>query len=229
MTATVELDRVTRRFRDGSGSRTALNAVSFTATSGELVLVMGPSGCGKSTLLGLAGGIEAPDEGRVSLAGQPIAYSAAARARRLRDQVGFVFQDRNLLADLTAAENVALPLELAGVARRDARAAALAALATVGVEDRAGAYPAMSSVGEEQRVAVARALIGDRTVLLADEPTASLDTLGAQGVMALLRARCDAGACAIVATHDSTLAAYADRVVFLRDGAVVGMTPGVGT
>ena len=226
MTATVELDRTTRRFADGAGRRTALNAVSFAAAPGELVLVMGPSGCGKSTLLGVAGGIEQPDEGTVRLGGQQLAYGGAARARRLRDDVGFVFQERNLLADLTAIENVALPLELAGIPTREARASALDALRAVAIGDRAETFPSRLSGGEEQRVAVARALIGSRQLLLADEPTAALDTLGAQGVMALIRARCDAGATAIVATHDSTLAAFADRVVFLRDGAVVGSTGG---
>jgi putative ABC transport system ATP-binding protein len=226
MTTTVTLDAVTRRFVDGTGHRTALDSVSFTAEAGELVLVMGPSGCGKSTLLGIAGGIEQPDAGTVRLGGKQLAYGGAARARRLRDDVGFVFQERNLLADLTAIENVALPLELAGVPTSQARSAALDALRAVGIADRAETYPSRLSGGEEQRVAVARALIGSRQLLLADEPTAALDTLGAQGVMALIRARCDAGATAIVATHDSTLAAFADRVVFLRDGAVVGSTRG---
>ena len=219
-----ELRHVTRRFRDGTGTVEAVRAIDLSVVAGELVLLMGPSGCGKSTVLALAGGVEEPDEGAVLLDGSPLGYGARERAARLRDQVGYVFQERNLLADLTAAENVALPLELAGAPTRVAAAQAHDALAAVGLSERQHAYPADLSGGEEQRVAVARALIGSRRLLLADEPTAALDSLTAERVMQLIRERCDAGAAALVATHDTTLAAFADRVVFLRDGAIVGTT-----
>jgi putative ABC transport system ATP-binding protein len=177
----------------------------------------------------VAGGIEQPDEGEVLIDGASITYGATARAARLRESVGYVFQERNLLDDLTAVENVMLPLELSGRPTSEARGLACAALAAVGLADRAGEFPGRLSGGEEQRVAVARGLIGDRRILLADEPTGALDSLTAEGVMHLIRARCDAGAAAIVATHDATLAAYADRVVFLRDGAIVGAVAEVVT
>ena len=222
MTALLELIDVSLTYRDGRGSVTALSDVSLAVPGGSLVVVMGPSGCGKSSLLAVAGGIEQPDDGEVQIDGAPIAYGAAARAARLRESVGFVFQERNLLDDLTAIENVMLPLELSGHPTAQARELARAALAAVGLVDRGDEFPFRLSGGEQQRVAVARALIGDRRILLGDEPTGALDSLTAEGVMQLVRARCDAGAAAIVATHDATLAAYADRVVFLRDGAVVG-------
>jgi putative ABC transport system ATP-binding protein len=227
MTPLLELVDVTRRYRDGDGHVDALRGVSLAVAAGELVLLMGPSGCGKSTLLAVAGGVEAPSAGAVSIGGKQLVHSAGARSERLRDEVGYVFQERNLLADLTAAENVALPLELGGVGAATARAAALDALDVVGLRARADTFPRSLSGGEEQRVAVARALIGDRRLLLGDEPTGALDSVTAETVMRLIRARCDAGAAAIVATHDATLAAFADRVVFLRDGVIVGSTAGV--
>jgi putative ABC transport system ATP-binding protein len=218
----VELDAVTRSYRAGRGSIVAVDAVSLRVDPGELVCVMGPSGCGKSTLLALAGGLERPDEGTVRLAGAPLRYTAAERARRLRELVGFVFQELNLLPNLTSAENVALPLELGGTGRRAARRAAEEALELTGAAGAADEYPAVLSGGEQQRVAVARALIGERRILLADEPTGALDSLAAEALMRIVRARCDAGVAAVVTTHDPERAAIADRVLFLRDGAVVG-------
>jgi putative ABC transport system ATP-binding protein len=227
MTPLLELVDVTRRYRDGDGHIDALRGVSLAVAAGELVLLMGPSGCGKSTLLAVAGGVEPPSAGAVSIGGKQLVHTTGARSERLRDEVGYVFQERNLLADLTAVENVALPLELGGTAAATARAAALDALDVVGLRARADTFPRSLSGGEEQRVAVARALIGDRRLLLGDEPTGALDSVTAETVMRLIRARCDAGAAAIVATHDATLAAFADRVVFLRDGVIVGSTAGV--
>lgn len=223
MTAICELAAVTRSFRDGKRGRvTAVDRLSLRVDAGELLAVMGPSGCGKSTLLALAGGIERPDDGAVFLHGVPLQDTASERARRLRDDVGFVFQELNLLVDLTAAENVALPLELRGARRRAAREQALAELALVGLRERADEFPADLSGGEQQRIAVARALIGGRRLLLADEPTGALDTIAAELVMRLIRDRCDGGAAAIVATHDASVAAVADRVVYLRDGCMIG-------
>ena len=223
MTPICELAEVTRSFRDGKRGRVvAVHRLSLRVDAGELLAVMGPSGCGKSTLLALAGGIERPDEGAVLLHGAPLVDTASERARRLRDDVGFVFQELNLLVDLTAAENVALPLELRGARRRAAREQALAELSLVGLRERADEFPADLSGGEQQRIAVARALIGGRGLLLADEPTGALDTIAAELVMRLIRDRCDGGAAVIVATHDASVAAVADRVVYLRDGRMIG-------
>jgi putative ABC transport system ATP-binding protein len=229
MSAVVELVGAVRRYRQGPSWVTALDGVSLSVAAGELVCVMGPSGCGKSTLLALAGGLEAPDEGSVTLVGEPLRYRAADRARRLREQVGYVFQELNLLTDLSALENVALPLELSGVPGRAARDEARRALSEVGVGSKAAAFPAELSGGEQQRVAIARALIGSRSLLLADEPTGALDSLTAEEVMQVIRGRCAAGAAAIVATHDAAQAAVADRVVFLRDGRIAGESAHEGT
>jgi putative ABC transport system ATP-binding protein len=226
MSALLELVDVWRIYGGGRTRVAALQGVSLAAEAGELVCVMGPSGCGKSTLLALAGGLEAPDSGSVLIRGQPLGYGARERALRLQRQVGFVFQELNLLRDLTALENVSLPLELAGMARHAARSAAEDALERVGVRDLADAFPADLSGGEQQRVAIARGLIGERRVLLADEPTGALDSLTGELVMGLIRARCESGVTAVVATHDAGVAAFADRVVFLRDGAAVGESRG---
>jgi putative ABC transport system ATP-binding protein len=226
MTATLELDGVSRTYGSGRARVEALRGVSLAVDGGELVCVMGPSGCGKSTLLALAGGLERPDSGDVLIGGQLLGYTARERALRLQRQVGFVFQELNLLRDLTALENVALSLELAGVARRKARAGAAEALGRVGLAELAGAFPADLSGGEQQRVAIARGLIGERRLLLADEPTGALDSLTGELVMRLIRARCESGVTAVVATHDAGVAAFADRVIFLRDGAVAGESRG---
>ena len=227
MTAMIDIVDVSRSYGGGRARTVALRGVTMAVEAGEFVCVMGPSGCGKSTLLALAGGLERPDSGSVMIDGQPLGHTAHERALRLQRQVGFVFQELNLLLDLTGIENVALPLELAGVPRRKARAEAEAALAGVGVLELAGAFPADMSGGEQQRVAIARGLIGERRVLLADEPTGALDSITGELVMHLIRARCVSGATAVVATHDAGVAAVADRVVFLRDGAVVGESRGV--
>jgi putative ABC transport system ATP-binding protein len=143
------------------------------------------------------------------------------RARLRRRAVGYVFQDFNLLAGLTAAENVSLPLELDGTKSKPARAAALAALEELGLSDRAAHYPDSLSGGERQRVAIARAVVGDRRLLLADEPTGALDSVNGEGVMRLVRTACKRGIAGVMVTHDAQLASWADRVVFLRDGRVV--------
>src|SRR4051812_39117868 len=151
------------------------------------------------------------------------------RARLRRRSIGYVFQDFNLLAGLTAAENVSLPLELDGTRSKAARAAALAALDALGLADRAGRYPDELSGGERQRVAIARAVVGDRRLLLADEPTGALDSVNGEGVMRLVRSACKLGIAGVIVTHDAQLASWADRVVFLRDGHVVDQsTPAPG-
>jgi putative ABC transport system ATP-binding protein len=200
----------------------ALRDVDLSVRAGELVAIMGPSGSGKSTLLTIAGTLEDPGTGTVSVEGQDTTtMSRNDRARLRRRSIGYVFQDFNLLAGLTAAENVALPLELDGTRSRNARRLALAALDELGLADRAERYPDDLSGGERQRVAIARAVVGDRHLLLADEPTGALDSVNGEGVMRLVRSACKRGVAGVVVTHDAQLAAWADRVVFLRDGRVV--------
>jgi putative ABC transport system ATP-binding protein len=183
---------------------------------------MGPSGSGKTTLLSLVGGLDKPTEGKVVVAGQDVgALKSKDLAILRRRTVGYVFQDLNLLAGLTARENVAIPLELDGRPIGEARAAADAVLESVGLAELADRFPDDLSGGEQQRVAIARALVGGRQILLADEPTGALDSITGESVMRLLRKHCDDGGTAILVTHDAAHAAWADRVVFLRDGRLV--------
>ena len=215
----------------GSGATAvhALRGVSLTVAPGELVAVMGPSGSGKSTLLHLAGGLDSPTSGSVSVDGVELGeLSRRALAAVRRRHVGYVFQDFNLIPALTAVENVMLPLELDGVRARKARPVARAALADVGVDDVADRFPDDMSGGQQQRVAIARALVGERRLLLADEPTGALDSGTGEQVMRLLRDRVDAGAAGVLVTHEARHAAWADRVVFLRDGVTVDQSGPVG-
>jgi putative ABC transport system ATP-binding protein len=218
----LHLDHVTRVHGEGELAVHALRDVSFAAYAGELVAVMGPSGSGKSTLLTLAGGLDQPTDGRVVIEGSDLAtIGNAGRARMRRTSLGYVFQDFNLIPALTAAENVALPLELDGTSTRAARAVGRAALEEVGIADLADRFPDEMSGGQQQRVAIARAVVGERRLILADEPTGALDTETGEDILRLLRARCDAGAAGVLVTHEPRHAAWADRVVFLRDGVVV--------
>jgi putative ABC transport system ATP-binding protein len=222
MNPALELDQVTRTYGSGRTEVVALDRVSLRVERGELVGVMGSSGSGKSTLLALAGGLDVPSAGRVSVGGVDLAHlDARALARVRRRQVGYVFQDLNLIPALTAVENVSLPLELDGTRLGTARAQALAALDDVGLDGLAQRFPDDLSGGEQQRVAIARAMVGDRSLLLADEPTGALDTLTGESVLRLVRHQCERGASAVLVTHDAGHAAWADRVVFLRDGAMV--------
>ncbi|MCA9728400.1 MAG: ABC transporter ATP-binding protein [Candidatus Eisenbacteria bacterium] len=213
---------VTRVHGIGPGRVRALGPVSFAVRPGEFVAVMGPSGSGKSTLLALAGALDRPTEGRVWVDGAdleslPLAKLAALRRRT----IGFVFQDLNLLPGLTAIENVCLPLELSGERTRDARALGIAALEEVRMGDKANRFPDDLSGGEQQRVAIARSIVGPRELLLADEPTGALDTVTGEVIMRLLRAQCAAGRTVVLVTHDATHAAWADRILMLRDGLIV--------
>jgi putative ABC transport system ATP-binding protein len=203
----------------------ALRGVDVAVQAGEMVAVMGPSGSGKSTLLTIAGSLEDPTSGEVLVDGARLTgMSRNAKARLRRRLIGFVFQDFNLLPGLTAAENVALPLELDGVRARKALAAGLSALETLGLADRASQFPDELSGGERQRVAIARAIVGDRRLLLADEPSGALDSANGEAVVRLMHAACKKGVAAVVVTHDAQLASWADRVVFIRDGKVVDQT-----
>ncbi|MEV8094971.1 ABC transporter ATP-binding protein [Kitasatospora sp. NPDC085879] len=218
----LHLDQVSRVHGHGAAEVHALRAVELVVHPGELVAVMGPSGSGKSTLLTLAGGLDSPTSGRVLVEGNVLGeLSRKQQAQVRRRSVGYVFQDYNLIPALTAAENIALPRELDGVSGRAARREALAALEELGIPELADRFPDDMSGGQQQRVAIARALIGDRRLVLADEPTGALDSTTGEAVLAVLRARCDAGAAAMMVTHEARHAAWADRVVFLRDGRLV--------
>jgi putative ABC transport system ATP-binding protein len=222
MNRVLHLDDVTRVHGEGATQVQALRSVSFSAHAGELVAVMGPSGSGKSTLLTLAGGLDKPTSGTVSIEGVDLGtLGNKGRARMRRTAVGYVFQDFNLIPALTAAENVALPRELDGESGSSARAAALVALEGVGIADLADRFPDNMSGGQQQRVAIARAVVGERRLILADEPTGALDTETGEDILRLLRSRCDSGAAGVLVTHEARHAAWADRVVFLRDGVVI--------
>jgi len=218
MSAVLELRRVSKSYGDGPTLVEALREVDLAVQAGELVAVMGPSGSGKSTLLTIAGTLEEATTGEVFVGGAEVArMTRTERARLRRRSIGYVFQDFNLLAGLTAAENVSLPLELDGVGARAARRAATVALEGLGLAGWAGRYPDELSGGERQRVAIARAVVGDRRLLLADEPTGALDSVNGEGVIRLIRTECKRGVAGVIVTHDAQLASWADRVVFLRD------------
>jgi putative ABC transport system ATP-binding protein len=221
----LELRGVTKVYGEGAAAVRALDGIDLVVGPGELVAIMGPSGSGKSTLLTIAGTLEEVSSGAVTVCGVPAeSLSRNARAGLRRRSIGYVFQDFNLLAGLTAAENVALPLELDGTGAKAARSTGLAALDELGLADRGGAYPDELSGGERQRVAIARAVVGERRLLLADEPTGALDSVNGEAVMRLLRGACRRGVAGVIVTHDAQLAAWADRVVFLRDGRMVDQT-----
>ncbi len=206
------------------GSTRAVDGVDLELHPGERLAITGASGSGKSTLLLALAGVLVPTSGRVDLDGAPLStLGEAARARLRRTRFGIVFQYGQLIPDLTAVENVALPLMLTGSSRRDALAVAEAVLTELRVEDVADRRPVDMSGGQSQRVAIARALVTGPDVLLADEPTGSLDSVAGERVMAtLLGAVRERGSTLVVVTHDATVAAYCDREVRLRDGRVVG-------
>lgn len=221
----LQLRKLTRVHGSGAAEVHALRGVDLEVFPGELVAVMGPSGSGKSTLLTIAGGLDSPTSGQVIVEDTDITTADRKTLAALRRRsIGYVFQDYNLIPALTAAENIALPRELDGHSARRARAEAVAALDEMGLGHLADRFPDEMSGGQQQRVAIARALVGDRRLVLADEPTGALDSETGESVLALLRTRCDAGAAGILVTHEPRFAAWADRVVFLRDGSVVDQT-----
>ena len=225
MTHPLVLDRISRSYGEGARTVRALDDVSLTVRTGEFVAVMGPSGSGKSTLLTIAGGLEQVTTGAVHVDGVDIAQMSRRQQAVLRRQrIGYVFQQLNLLPALTAVENVMMPLELDGIKRSAARARAVAQLESIGLGERLDHHPDDLSGGEQQRVAIARALVAGGRLVLADEPTGALDSVHGESVMRTLRNACDQGASAIVVTHDAQLAAWADRVVFLRDGRMIDET-----
>jgi putative ABC transport system ATP-binding protein len=226
MTAAVlEIVGVSRIHGRGDAAVHALRDLTLTVQPGEMVAVMGPSGSGKSTLLNLAGGLDRATAGRVRIQGEELgSLSKVALAAMRRRRVGYVFQDYNLIPSLTALENVALPLELDRVRAKLANRAARRVLDEVGLSGLYDRFPDNLSGGQQQRVAIARAVVGDRCLVLADEPTGALDSESGEQVLALLRSRCDAGAAALLVTHEARHAGWADRVVFLRDGNIVDET-----
>ncbi|WP_050369436.1 ABC transporter ATP-binding protein [Streptomyces acidiscabies] len=221
----VQLTSVTRRY--GAGV-TALDDLSLTLPAGSFTAVMGPSGSGKSTLLQCAAGLDRPTSGSVRIDGTELTGLGERRLTLLRRaHIGFVFQSFNLLPSLTAAQNVALPLRLAG--RRPSSARVREVLARVGLADRAGHRPGELSGGQQQRVALARALITRPRVLFGDEPTGALDSTTGREVLRLLRGMVDTeGQTVVMVTHDPLAASYADRVLFLVDGRVHGELTGAG-
>src|SRR6202522_106447 len=222
---TLEMRQVSRVYGEGAVQVHALREVSLEVDAGMLVVVTGPSGSGKSTLLTIAGSLEEQTSGAVLIARQDLdAMWRNEKAGLLRQSIGYVFQAFNLPPGLTAAENVALPLELDGTSARKARQAGLRSLDALGLADRASSYPDQLSGGERQRVAIARAVVGDRKLLLADEPSGALDSVNGEVVMRMIHAACEQGVAAVVVTHDAQLASWADRVVSIRDGRVVEQT-----
>jgi putative ABC transport system ATP-binding protein len=218
----VEASDLTRVYRTGPEPVTAVDRVELALAFGTFTAIMGPSGSGKSTLLRCLAGLEPADGGRVVIGGVslgPLRDSALTRLRR--DRIGFVFQSFNLLPALTAAQNVALPLRLAG--RRPDQARVVQALAEVGLDQRAGHRPAELSGGQQQRVAIARALVTGPSVVFADEPTGALDSTSGREVLRLLRKVADDERRTVVmVTHDPVAAAWADKVIFLADGRLAG-------
>ena len=214
-----------KEYGKGEGLVRAVDEVDLEVASGETVAVMGPSGCGKSTLLHLLGGLDRPSGGELWLTGQRIdQLGERALARLRRDTIGFVFQAFHLMDELTAAENVELPALLAGRSARWARRRAAELLDRVGLTDRASHLPSALSGGQRQRVAIARALVSDPTLVLADEPTGNLDSQATVEVLRLFEDLHSAGQTLVIVTHDSRIAATADRLISMRDGAFVDET-----
>jgi ABC-type lipoprotein export system ATPase subunit len=224
-TAILRARELRKHYGRNDGLVRAVDGIDLEVAPGETVAVMGPSGCGKSTLLHLLGGLERPTAGEIWLAGRRIdQLGERSLAGMRRDGVGFVFQAFHLLDELTAVENVELPALLAGSSARGARHRALGLLEQVGLADRARYQPAALSGGQRQRVAIARALANEPLVVLADEPTGNLDSAATLDVLRLFDSLREAGQTLVVVTHDTRIAATADRMISMRDGAFVEET-----
>ncbi len=220
----IELADVTKVYRTGSLAVAALRGVSFTIDPGEYVSIMGPSGSGKSTLMHILGCLDVPTSGRYWLSGEDVSHMDEVDLAEVRNaHIGFVFQQFNLLPSLSAWRNVELPLIYAGVGRGERRRRAMEALERVGVGDRVDHRPGELSGGQQQRVAVARALVGDPELILADEPTGALDSTSAEDVMTLFDELHTAGRTLVVITHDADVADAAERTIRMRDGLAVGI------
>jgi putative ABC transport system ATP-binding protein len=224
-TPVIEARGLVRRYPAEVAPVRAVDGVDLAVEAGETVSVMGPSGCGKSTLLHLLGGLDRPDAGELRLGGERVdGLSETAWAVLRRRRVGFVFQAFHLVDELTAVENVELPALLVGASRRAARRRATGLLDRLGVGHRAGHLPDRLSGGERQRVAVARAVVNDPLVVLADEPTGNLDSRATGDILRLFAELRGAGQTFVIVTHDARVAAGADRLLTMRDGALVGQT-----
>ena len=224
--ATIEVKNLSKIYGSGEAKVTALNSVNLTIEQGQFVAVMGPSGCGKSTLLHLIGGLDRPSEGSVLIEGSDISKMSDTTLTELRRRkMGFIFQFFNLIPVLDAIENTALPLILDGVKPELARAKALEWLTRNKLEDRGKHRPDELSGGQQQRVAIARAMVSDPVIILADEPTGNLDSRSGDEIAATLRKIVtEWKRTVLMVTHDPRIAAYADRIIFLKDGKVVDDT-----
>ncbi len=219
----IRLDGVTKVFYTDDLETHALDGIHLEVARGEFLSISGPSGCGKSTLLALLGLLDTPTDGKYTLDGQDVTVLApVARAKVRNERIGFIFQAFNLIGDLTVIQNVELPLTYrSGMSGDERRKAAMHALERVGMSHRVNHHPAQLSGGQQQRVAVARALAGRPSILLADEPTGNLDSRNGEAVMSLLRELHREGSTICMVTHDPRYADYADRKVQLFDGRVV--------
>lgn len=222
----IQAENLTKKFGKGETLVIALDHVSLSVKEGEFLAVMGPSGCGKSTLLYLLGGLDRPTEGQVVINGQVLNnLSDEALTKLRRQEIGFVFQFYNLIPVLDATENAALPITLNGTSRSKAKAKASEWLKKVGLGDRLNSRPDQLSGGQQQRVAVARALVAEPKLILADEPTGNLDTRASEEIAKLLRQVANEwGRSVVMVTHDPFIASFADRILFLKDGVIVGET-----
>ena len=219
--AVIELNHVTKVYRTGTISVAALRGVSLRINSGEYVAVVGPSGSGKSTLMHILGCLDTPTAGTFHLAGQDVSNMSEEALAEVRNRrIGFVFQQFNLLPSMTAWQNVELPLVYAGVHRGERKERAMAALARVGLAGRVQHRPGELSGGQQQRVAVARALVTEPDLILADEPTGNLDSVSADDVLGLMNELYESGRTLVLITHDVGVASAAGRVIAIRDGLV---------
>jgi len=220
--ALIQLEDIKKVFLTDEVETHALSGIHLYIQKGEYVSIAGPSGCGKSTLLAILGLLDSPTEGRYTLNGHAVANLGLAERARIRNrEVGFIFQSFNLIGDLTVFENVELPLTYRGMTADERKKAAQAALDKVGMSHRMRHYPSQLSGGQQQRVAVARALGGKPSILLADEPTGNLDSKNGEAVMQLLRDLHREGATICMVTHDARFARHADRTIHLFDGRIV--------
>jgi putative ABC transport system ATP-binding protein len=222
----VEVSHLSRRYGAGASAVPALHDVSFSIGAGEYVAIMGPSGSGKTTLINLIGLLDRPTSGSLCFAGVEVTRLSPDRLARIRNRdIGFIFQSYNLLSRYTALENVELPLVYAGIRRSERRRLAEVTLERVGLRHRAWHWPAQLSGGEQQRVAVARALVSQPQLLLADEPTGALDSRMGLQILALLQSLNQAGNTILMVTHDQHIASHASRILQLQDGALVDDRP----